>query len=107
MKTIEEYPDDVTLYLSEDRGIYIPRDFAESINRECIIDREKWEVELDFLIKYDTKKDFYWETWQNILDHLKIKIGRRTYFFCQASPGDVWMIRDCEKVRKDFFKSID
>ena len=105
MKTIEKYPDDVTLYLSEDRGIYIPRDFAESINRELIVDREKWEDDLDFLAKSGTGKDFYWETWQNVLDGLKVKFGRRTYFFYQDGP--VWMIRDTEKVRKDFFKSID
>lgn len=104
---ITNYPDDVTLFLDDSRGIYIPRDFAESINRECIINREKWENELDFLIKYDTNKDFYWETWQNILDNMRVRIGRRTYFFSQVVPGDVWMIRDTEKVRKDFFKSIE
>ena len=102
---ITNYLDDVTLFLDDSRGIYLPRDFAESINRELIVDREKWENELDFLIKYDTNKDFYWETWQNVLDGLKVKIGRRTYFFYQDGP--VWMIRDNEKVRKEFFKSIE
>jgi hypothetical protein len=101
------YPDDVTLYLSEDRGVYISKVFAEVIRNENIINRKEFEKDLNFLKKYDTKKDFYWETWDQILNHLKIKIGRRTYFFCQVSPGDIWMIRDCEKVRKDFFKSIE
>ena len=103
MKTTK-YPDDITLFLDDTRWIYLPRDFAESINREYIINREKWENDLDFLIKYDTNKDFYWETWQDVLDGLKVKIGRRTYFFYQDGP--VWMIRDNEKVRKEFFKNV-
>ena len=106
---ITNYPDDVTLFLDNSRGIYIPKVFAENINRELIVDRVSWswDHELDFLIKYDTNKDFYWETWQNILDNMRVRIGRRTYFFSQVVPGDVWMIRDTEKVRKDFFKSIE
>ncbi len=101
------YPDDVTLFLDESRGTDIPRDFAILINKDLIIDREKWLPELDFLMKYDPYHDFYWETWDQILNHLKIKIGHRTYFFQQVSPGDVWMIRNNEKVRKQFFKSIE
>ena len=103
MKTTE-YPDDITLFLDDTRGIYLPRDFAEVITSENIINRQEFDDDLDFLIKYDTTRDFYWETWQNILDHLKIKIGRRTYFFYQDGP--VWMIRDNEKVRKEFFKNV-
>ena len=48
MKTTK-YPDDITLFLDDTRGIYLPRDFAESINREYIINREKWENDLDFI----------------------------------------------------------
>ena len=103
MKTTK-YPDDITLFLDDARGIYLPRDFAESINREYIINREKWENDLDFLAKSGTGKDGYWDTWQDVLDGLKVKIGRRTYFFYQDGP--VWMIRDNEKVRKEFFKNV-
>ena len=98
------YPDDVTLFLDEWRGIHIPKNFAEGIKRECIIDREKWEVELDFLAKASLETEGYWETWQSVLDDLKVKIGRRTYFFYQN--GSVWMIRDNEKTRKEFFKNV-
>ena len=42
------YPDDVTLFLDGCRGVYIPKNFAEEIKREYIIDREKWENDLDF-----------------------------------------------------------
>ena len=107
MQTITKYPEDITLFLDECRGIYIPCDFAKSLKREFIINREKWENDLDFLAKSGTEKDGYWDTWQDVLDGLKVKIGRRTYFFSQVVPGDVWMIRDTEKVRKDFFKSIE
>ena len=98
------YPDDVTLFLDECRGIYIPCDFAKSINREYIINREKWENDLDFLAKSGTEKDGYWDTWQDVLDQLKVKIGRRTYFFYQGGP--VWMVRDNAKVRKEFFTTV-
>ena len=103
MKTTK-YPDDITLFLDDTRWIYLPRDFAENINREYIINREKWENDLDFLAKSGTEKDGYWDTWQDVLDGLKVKIGRRTYFFYQDGP--VWMIRDNEKVRKEFFKNV-
>ena len=101
---ITNYPDDITLFLDDVRWIYLPRDFAKSINREYIINREKWENDLDFLAKSGTGKDGYWETWRDVLDGLKVKIGRRTYFFYQDGP--VWMIRDNEKVRKEFFKNV-
>ena len=114
------YPDDVTLFLDECRGIYIPCDFAKSINREYIINREKWESDLDFLAKSETEKDGYWDIWQDVLDQLKVKIGRRTYFFYQHGPvqkfyqdgpirmmyGPIWMVRNNLKVRKRFFKNF-
>lgn len=98
------YPDDITLFLDECRGISIPRDFAESLKREYIINREKWEDDLNFLAKSSLETDSYWETWQDVLDNLKVKIGRRTYFFYQ--DGSVWMIRDNEKTKKEFFKNV-
>ena len=101
---ITKYPDDITLFLDDARGIYLPRDFAESINREYIINREKWENDLDFLARSAPESNFFWDTWQDVLDGLKVKIGRRTYFFYQDGP--VWMIRDNEKVRKEFFKNV-
>ena len=100
-----KYPEDITLFLDGCRGTYIPKNFSESIKREFIINREKWDHELDFLIKYDTNKDFYWETWESVLDNLKVKIGKRIYFFYQSD--DLWMIRDNEKTRKEFFKNVD
>ena len=104
MQTITKYPEDITLFLDECRGIYIPCDFAKSLKREFIINREKFDEDLDFLARSAPESDFFWETWQYILDNLKVKIGRRTYFFYQDGP--VWMIRDCEKVRKEFLKNV-
>ena len=104
MKTTK-YPEDITLFLDDTRGIYIPCDFAKSLKREFIINREKFDEDLDFLARSAPESDFFWETWQDVLDGLKVKIGRRTYFFYQDGP--VWMIRDNEKVRKEFFKNVD
>ena len=104
MKTITKYPNDITLFLDECRGIHIPCDFAKSIKREFIINRLEFDDDLDFLAKSGLETDGYWETWQDVLDNLKVKIGRRTYFFYKYGP--VWMIRDNEKVRKEFFKNV-
>ena len=120
MQTTVKYPDDITLFFDDTHGIYIARDFAESIDRACIIKREKWESDLDFLARFETENDEYWDTWQYVLDLLKVKIGKRTYFFYQHGPvqkfyqdgpirmmyGPIWMVRNNLKVRKRFFKNF-
>ena len=105
MVIIEEYPEDVVLFTDDAYGVYIPKHFAKALDRDYIVDREKWDEDLDFLIKYPIEKDGYWETWQDVLDNMRIKIGRRTYFLYQ--DGSVWMVRDNEKTRRKFFKNID
>ena len=50
---ITNYPDDVTLYISEDRGVYIPKVFAEVITSENIKPNENEKIVDMVLDTYD------------------------------------------------------
>jgi hypothetical protein len=54
---------EILLYLSDARGIYIPRDFARDTKRECIhgVSAE----DLDYLAD-GPDGEHYWETWDTV-----------------------------------------
>jgi len=54
------------LFLDDHRGTYIPRDFAQSIKRECVTGIEP--SDLDFLIE-QMDADHYWDVWAEVIDH--------------------------------------
>lgn len=76
-------------FLDSSRGQYIPRDFAQIINRECI---QCVSLELlDNLAKEDSNEsEFYWEDWQTVLDNAKIMHDGVEYTL--HHDGDLWLI---------------
>ena len=56
-------PTDAELYLSDARGIFIPRDFATSIKRECVanVTAGDWEV-----LAAGPDHEWYWVTWSDV-----------------------------------------
>jgi hypothetical protein len=80
---------DPVLWLSDARGIYIPRDFATSFNdRARAVSGVSDE---DWTILEDPNHDFYWEAWQDVCDNAVITdadgIEYRVY-----QDGDCWLI---------------
>ena len=59
--------DNVEILLSDARGIYIPRDFDQGF------DLTKWTGinESDVEILQDPENEFYWESWESVLNNAK------------------------------------
>jgi len=78
------------LYMSDNRGVYIPRDFARSIRRELVsgIDMS----DLDILADADPYEcEPYWDIWSTILDNAQVTDddGR---IWSLSQDGDLWLI---------------
>lgn len=56
---------EIQLLLSDARGIYIPRDFAESMNREYIsgVPDDDWAI-----LEAGPEHEHYWDAWTDVLD---------------------------------------
>lgn len=81
-------PDNVILLLSDARGIYIPRDFAQDFN----FDEDGWQgvsaEDRDTLS--DPNNDWYWDTWDTVLNnaHYTDKASGKVYHL--HHDGDLW-----------------
>lgn len=87
-----ETPDfkDCELILDEHRGIYIPRDFASTIQHEFIKDYEKFADDLSICLNPD--HEYYWEAWQNILDNMQINLMGDGVYYSLYQDGDLFAV---------------
>lgn len=82
---------DMLLWLSDARGIYIPRDFANSFaNRDrdvSGVSAEDWAV-----LEAGPDHEFYWDVWNSVCDDARITDSKAgiTYFVYQE--GDCWLV---------------
>ena len=72
------------LFLDSNRGIYIPKSFAE------LIDPKDWSgfdvQDLDVL-RAGPDHESYWDTWQDVLDYAETRDGRVLH-----QDGDLWLV---------------
>ena len=75
------------LFLSDSRGVYIPRDFAESVRHELVenVTAEQWDV-----LQAGPDHEWYWDEWNSVLDNAVIDDGNRKFTLYQ--DGDLWLI---------------
>ena len=90
------------LFLDGARGQYIPRDFAQTIKRECI---KGVSLELlESLAKENSNdSEFYWEDWEAVLNNAKVVFDGAEYIL--HHDGDLWLINFdamTEQEREDF-----
>ena len=73
------------LLLSDARGVYIPRDFAEGF------DLHAWHIDFDVSALSDPESEFYWDTWERVLNNAYYfnAEGNR---FTLWQDGDLWAI---------------
>lgn len=73
------------LLLSDVRGIYIPRDFAEGF------DLNAWHIDFDVSALSDPEGEFYWDTWKRVVSSAFLfdAEGNR---FTLWQDGDLWAI---------------
>jgi hypothetical protein len=77
------------LWLSDNRGIYIPRDFATSFidrtNAVSGVRDEDWKV-----LEAGPDHEWYWESWDSVLQNAIVNIDGVKHTLHQ--DGDLWLI---------------
>lgn len=77
------------LWLSDARGVYIPRDFAK-----CFVDRDKavQGVKADdwAILEAGPDHEHYWDVWTDVLDNATVTDGTTVCRLHQ--DGDLWLI---------------
>ena len=76
------------LLFSDNRGVYIPRDFAEIVG-----DDSGWtnfdQKDIDLLLK-GPEEESYWDVWNDIIDNIKFTDSNgNEWKLCQY--GDLWL----------------
>jgi hypothetical protein len=93
---------DVVLYLSDARGIYIPRDFAECTHRECVsgVSDEDWQVLLA-----GPEHEWYWEAWDGVCNSaaLSSDTGKQ---YSVHQDGDCWLVEKGAEYDENFEDSL-
>lgn len=76
------------LFLSDARGIYIPRDFSESVRHECVtgVSDEDWKI------LEDPDHEHYWEVWSDVCDHAVVTDPASGVKYRVHQDGDCWLI---------------
>jgi hypothetical protein len=78
------------LWLSDSRGVYIPRDFAASF-----VDRDKSVAGVsaeDWAILEDgPEHEWYWESWQSVCDSAVVT-DENGHTYSVWQDGDCWLI---------------
>lgn len=80
------------LWLSDARGIYIPRDFATSFRDRAKhvagVTDEDWEI-----LESGPDHEWYWETWSDVCDNALITDDKGVKYTVYQD-GDCWLIPD-------------
>jgi hypothetical protein len=80
---------DMLLWLSDARGQYIPRDFANSFANRAEhvvgVKDEDWAI-----LEAGPDHEWYWEAWNDVCDNAVITAGGERYRVWQ--DGDCWLV---------------
>jgi hypothetical protein len=76
------------LFLSDARGVYIPRDFAQSVVREHVtgVSDENYSV-----LEAGPDHEWYWEAWTEVCDSAVITATDGTVYRLEQD-GDCWLV---------------
>ena len=97
---MNELPKGALLYLSDARGVFIPRDFANETYRDCISGFAPASIdECLEILKMGPEHEGYWDAWTDILDNAIVtpRDPERTALgtprgFTLYQDGDLWLI---------------
>lgn len=79
---------ETVLFLSDARGIYIPRDFAQSIKRECL---SGVSAETLATLESGPDSEWYWEAWDELMQSAIVTDSNGVQFTVYQD-GDCWLI---------------
>ena len=82
---------EILLWLSDSRGIYIPRDFAESfVDRDKSVkgvSSEDWEI-----LEFGPDHDLYWDTWTDVCENAVVTGENGIEYFVYQDGDCCWLI---------------
>ena len=76
------------LYLDECRGHYIPRDFANNIDRVCVhhVSDAEWNI------LENPNHEEYWSVWQDVCDNARVTNPQTNVTYFVYHELDCWLI---------------
>jgi hypothetical protein len=81
---------DPILFLSDARGVYIPRDFAASFGDRSKsvtgVSDENWAI-----LDAGPDHEWYWDAWTEVCDHAVVTDAHGSAYFVYQD-GDCWLI---------------
>lgn len=78
----------VILFCNSASGIYIPQRFAAEIMPQYL--QGVTQEQLNELA--DPDSEWYWDTWETVLNNAKVVDGENTYILHQSEHGDLWLL---------------
>jgi hypothetical protein len=96
---IASKPDPI-LYLSDARGVYIPRDFALGTRRECITGLSNDVLPI---LEAGPEHELYWDAWTCAETNARVTDPQTGVVYSLWQDGDLWLIPDgmewCEETQ--------
>lgn len=92
--------DALILAVSSSYGVYAPQTFSEWYSDKCVNILEG-DLKESFEDLKNINSEFYWESWENVLDNAVISIDGELYNIIQNE--DVWLIPVDMEIPEDFF----
>jgi hypothetical protein len=88
--TATDHAPDMLLWLSDARGVYIPRDFANCFTERAKVvsgvNDDNWEI-----LEAGPEHELYWEAWTEVLDRA-IVTSETGVKYRLHQDGDLWLI---------------
>jgi hypothetical protein len=77
------------LYLSDARGVYIPRDFAAGTRRDCVtgISDDDWQILSD-----GPDGEVYWDAWDAVCSDATVTDPDSGTRYTLYQDGDLWLV---------------
>lgn len=85
----DDMPAGSLLFLSDARGVYIPSDFAQSVDFANVagVDPGDWRD-----IAAGPDHEWYWEAWAAICDNGTVRDSKSGTVYAIYQDGDCWLI---------------
>lgn len=77
------------LFLSDARGVYIPRDFANEVKRECVanVSDDIWPV-----LEAGPDHEWYWDAWTIVESNAVVTDPATDIKYRVYQDGDCWLL---------------
>jgi len=85
---MEDLPDNAQLFLDSNRGMYIPRDFALTVNRECLSGVTEYELAV---LEQGPDHDLYWDVWNDVECNAVLYAATGDVTFRLYQDGELWL----------------